>query len=293
MGRIVYPKKDPGYTVVRLKPTVNNGVLNNILATKNYGDKVNGSNRIGKLTGVTKTEAVDNYLYVWYEVMAVVQIAGRILERSGWIREDAFSFYYNNGEKQLDPKKQRLAYAEQQAQATQKAINATGLLMQELEKAVKGKTIPTAQRQVVSTLNNQYANTLTKLKGIKGVQLKGSNLSGLGIVPVIILVVVVAAVLVGFGISEWVKWSLNMKQVENEALTQQDLIKAQLSILNNPNATTGERNSASAELQKLNDASIDRSKELLENNKGNGFFSDIKSLLLLGIGGFIVIKLIK
>ncbi len=295
MGRVVYPKKYPGYTIVRTDPKVNNGIVNNELLRKYYDTKITGSNRIGRLTGKTTTEAVANYLYVWYEVMAVIQIAGRIIERKAWIREDSFSYYYNNEEKQIDPQAQRIAYAQQQATATQKAINATGLLMQELERTAKTKPVSGAQKQAINNLNNQYASTLTKLKSIGGVKLRGSNLSGmagLGIIPVIILVVVVAAVLIGYGIAEWVKWSVNMKQVENEALTQQELIKAQIDVLNNPNATPEERSGAANELQKLNDASISRSKELIDNNKENSMFGNIKQLVILGVGGLIAFNLI-
>jgi len=296
MGRVVYPKKDPGYTIVRTDPQVNNGLVNNELLRKYYNTKINGSNRIGRLTGKTATEAVANYLYVWYEVMTVIQIAGRIIERKAWIREDSFSYYYNNEEKQIDPQKQRIAYAQQQATATQKAINATGLMMQELESTAKTKQLSGFQKQAINNLNNQYAGTLTKLKSIGGVKLRGNNLkgmSGLGIIPIIILVVVVAAVLIGYGIAEWVKWSVNMKQVENEALTQQELIKAQIDVLNNPNSTADQKSGAASELQKLNDASISRSKELIDNNKENSMFGNIKQLVILGVGGLIAFNLIR
>jgi hypothetical protein len=289
-GRIIFPKKSPGFAIVRTTPTVNDGVVNNILAKKSYATTLAGSNRIGVLTGKTATQQVEGYTYVWYQVTVPVLVFGKVVNQTGWVREDAFSYQYNNTEVQQDPKAQRLAYAKQQAAAVQTAVNSTAKALQGIEKAVaakKGK-LTSEQRKGITQIRQQHESTMLKLGKVPGIKLTPQTLSGvdgLGLVPlVIVAIVVVSAVVAAYGINQWVQWSSTMKQIEGEAATQRQLIDTYMGILNSPTATTEQKAAAQTQLDTINQASQDRAAKLAEQTADNSFGSQIsKAILPIGL----------
>ena len=83
MGKNVYPRKQNGYANVRNEPVVNNGLVDNIIATIEWPNPV----------GIVKKEKKDERMMTWYYVELPKNVS--LLHDHGWVRFDAVSIDKN------------------------------------------------------------------------------------------------------------------------------------------------------------------------------------------------------
>jgi GH24 family phage-related lysozyme (muramidase) len=85
IGKTLYPRKTSkhDYANVRNEPTINNGIVNNIIATIEWPNPV----------GVAKKKKTDNRMMTWYYVELPKNIS--LLHDHGWVRFDAVTIDKN------------------------------------------------------------------------------------------------------------------------------------------------------------------------------------------------------
>jgi GH24 family phage-related lysozyme (muramidase) len=85
IGKTLYPRKTSkhDYANVRNEPTINNGIINNIIATIEWPNPV----------GVAKKKKTDNRMMTWYYVELPKNIS--LLHDHGWVRFDAVTIDKN------------------------------------------------------------------------------------------------------------------------------------------------------------------------------------------------------
>ncbi len=85
IGKTVYPRKTSkhDYANVRNEPIINNGIVNNIIATIQWPNPV----------GVAKKKKTDNQMMTWYYVELPKNVS--LLHDHGWVRFDAITIDKN------------------------------------------------------------------------------------------------------------------------------------------------------------------------------------------------------